>query len=412
MGVAVRWGSWTDTGRLRELNEDSVLVTDTLWAVADGMGGHAAGEVASLIAVEALRANATPTVNGIVDAIRHANRSILEAAAADPAKYGMGTTMSALALVTGDDGEELVVANVGDSRVYRLRQGELEQVSEDHSLVEDLVREGRISPAEARVHPNRNIVTRALGNEREVGVDWWVVDPVEGDRYLLCSDGLTDEVEDHEIAHVLRTQRDPDDCARRLVDIANAAGGRDNITCVVVDVVDDGGRSEAASAALAMERSSGAPQPLVRESSGEGRTNAHKSGDVTDAAPAPRRVTWRVIVFVAAIVAVFAAAFGGTAWFARNTYYVGVDDRGCVTIYKGRPGGLLWFDPTIVECTGVQLDEIQPARRDEVSDGHDASSVSDAQRYVDNITTTPPTEPPRTPTRPSAPTTTATTTPP
>src|SRR5688500_12906221 len=217
------------------------------------MGGHAAGEVASAIAIEALKANVGTTPEEMVQAIRAANRAVIDRADRNPEMRGMATTLSGVTLVPTEEGESFIVANVGDSRVYRLHDGEIEQLTDDHSLVGDLAREGQISPAEARVHPNRNIVTKGIGNDADVIADTWVIDPYAGDRYLLCSDGLTDEVEDHELARVLLTVKDPDEAARELVKLANAAGGRDNITAVIVDVVDDGGRSRTASAALAKE---------------------------------------------------------------------------------------------------------------------------------------------------------------
>ena len=384
MGVELRWGSATDTGRVRDLNEDSLLVTDRLFAVADGMGGHAAGEVASLIAVETLRAADGDSREAVVDAVRQANAAVFARSESDAATRGMGTTLSVVALI-GD--EAIVVANVGDSRVYRLQQGELEQLSEDHSLVQDLVREGRISAAEARVHPNRNVVTRTIGNDPAVEVDWWEIDPVAGDRYLICSDGLTDEIEDHAIARVLHTVRDPDEAASTLVDLANHAGGRDNITVVIVDVVDDGGRSAAASKALGKDAARRSSSALVRESAGGSRPSAGDERAQVD--DAPRRLTWRTTAFVAAVVLVLVAAAGGTAWFARNAYFVGVDDdTELITIYRGRPGGVLWVQPTVEQQTDLRLDDVLPSRRDEIAAGHEVDSVARAERYLRNITTT------------------------
>lgn len=384
MTVSLQVGSATDTGRVRDLNEDSLLVTDRLFAVADGMGGHAAGEVASLIAVETLKANAGATPDSIVEAIQQANRAVRSRSEEDPETRGMGTTLSVVAL--GDD-DEIVVANVGDSRVYRLHQGELEQVSVDHSLVQDLVDEGRISAAEARVHPNRNVVTRTIGIDPAVDVDHWIVDPAAGDRYLLCSDGLTDEVEDHAIARVLHTVKDPNDAARQLVDLANAAGGRDNITVLVVDVVDDGGRSRTASETLAKDPPRTTARPVVRETVVPDPGRSAPSGVHGDTfTPKPKRFTWRVVLFVAAVVLVFAGAFGGTIWFARNTYSVQATDGDRITIFRGRE--LLWFEPTIEDRTDLDLGDIQPARRDEVSEGREFPSRTEAEDYLDNITTT------------------------
>src|SRR3954469_10277085 len=278
--VTLRSASATDTGRAREINEDSLLVESNLFAVADGMGGHAAGEVASRIALEVLKARFEPSVDGIVQAIKAANREVSTRGDAEPSWRGMGTTLSVVALVPDDGGEQVLVANVGDSRGDRTHDGSFEQLSEDHSLVQDFVREGRISPAEARVHPNRNVVTRVIGVGEDIDVDWWLIDPSAGDRYLICSDGLADEVEDHDIARVLLGTRDADEAARALVDLANRAGGRDNITVVLVDVVDDDGRSGTASKTVASTPSTRPREPVVRET-----TQGPGGGDPTAATP-------------------------------------------------------------------------------------------------------------------------------
>ena len=241
------WGAASDAGRVRPANEDAAVAEEGLFAVADGMGGHAAGEIASRVAVEALRSNAG---DGLVEAVRLANRAVLDKAAEDPALRGMGTTVCALALVEGDPPQVLVV-NVGDSRAYLLRDGELQQLTDDHNLVAELEREGRITHEEALVHPQRNIITRVLGNDPDVEVDQFPIDVFRGDRFLICSDGLFNEVEDDAIEDVLRAERVPQDAADELVRRANALGGRDNISVVVVDVVDDDGRAREASAALA-----------------------------------------------------------------------------------------------------------------------------------------------------------------
>jgi serine/threonine protein phosphatase PrpC len=258
--TALRWGGATHVGRVRSTNDDNYMARDDigLWAVADGMGGHRGGDVASAIASEAVgRSFAEHTVDGLVEAIEQANQAVYETAAGDPELTGMGTTMVALAVVDEDGDELLAVANVGDSRVYRYSVGELEQLTDDHSLVADLVREGSLSPEEAAVHPQRNIVTRALGVNDRVPVDILTVEPVAGDRFLLCSDGLFNEVAEPGIAAVLRRVDDPGEAAAELVHLAVDSGGRDNVTVVVVDVVDDGGRAGEASDALAVGAASG-----------------------------------------------------------------------------------------------------------------------------------------------------------
>jgi protein phosphatase len=248
----LRWGAATHTGQVRSKNQDDLHAGDTLFVVADGMGGHQAGEVASRITVERLVERLTsrpddspPTVDDLVAAIAEANTEILETATANPEQAGMGTTVTALAILPdpdpsddGDIGETLVLANVGDSRTYLLRNGRLRQLSVDHNYVSELVAEGYLTAAEARHHPRRNIVTRALGIESDVRVDSWRFPLVRGDRYVLCSDGLNDEVPDEEIEALVAEHEDPQTAAQVLVDRANQLGGRDNITVVVVDVLD------------------------------------------------------------------------------------------------------------------------------------------------------------------------------
>ncbi|MGH9138411.1 MAG: Stp1/IreP family PP2C-type Ser/Thr phosphatase, partial [Acidimicrobiales bacterium] len=240
-------GAATDVGRIRQNNEDAAVTADGLWAVADGMGGHKGGEVASAVAVEILQQafrGHDHTEQALVDATEAANAAVHAAATDDPDLFGMGTTLVAIAQT---DDDELAYVNVGDSRIYLLRDGELQRLTSDHSLVEELVREGSLTPEEAKVHPKRNIVTRALGIEPRVEVDSATITPYTGDRYLLCSDGLFDEIDEDRIASVLRRLADAGEAARELVRLAVEHGGRDNVTVVVVDVIDDDGRSAAAS---------------------------------------------------------------------------------------------------------------------------------------------------------------------
>jgi serine/threonine protein phosphatase PrpC len=262
--TAFRVGSATHVGQVRSNNQDSWLVHDeqAVYAVADGMGGHQGGEVASAIAVETLEAIVSDaTSESMVEAVKEANRRIISRATDTTELRGMGTTLVAIALVNrGSDDEEIAWVNVGDSRVYLLRDGDLVQLSRDHSLVEDLRRGGQLSDEEAAIHPQRNILTRALGIDREVEVDSDAVMPFLGDRFLLCSDGLFNEVDRDTIIATLVALDDPDAAAEELVRLANQGGGRDNITCVIVDVTDDNGRAAkaaelaAASAAAAEAR--------------------------------------------------------------------------------------------------------------------------------------------------------------
>lgn len=235
----LRSAAASDVGRVRKSNQDLALESDLVYAVADGMGGHAGGETAARTAIEALVASFSPpaTPDRLAHAVREANLAVWRRSQADEHLRGMGTTLTALAPVDADGEDRLAVANIGDSRAYVLKRGELIQITEDHSLVEQMVREGELTPEEAENHPKRHVLTRALGIDPDVEVDLWEVLPVVGDRFLLCSDGLVNEVSNAEIAEVLRGFEDGRAAAAELVRRARAHGGSDNITLVIVDVV-------------------------------------------------------------------------------------------------------------------------------------------------------------------------------
>jgi protein phosphatase len=230
----------THVGQVRDGNEDNYVTIEGLYFVADGMGGHSAGEVASEIAVRILQEVYTdPKVRVsspglLADAISTANTAIFMEAMHDSSKTGMGTTLTGLAVTNATD-NQIVVANVGDSRTYLWRHGELRQVTKDHSHVQTLVDRGAITRAEARVHFQRNIVLRAMGIESWVDIDTFPLTVEDGDRFIMCSDGLVDEADDDEIETEIRLSTSVQDLADRLVDLANRNGGRDNITVVVVD---------------------------------------------------------------------------------------------------------------------------------------------------------------------------------
>ena len=385
---------------MRSNNQDAVLVAETVFAVADGMGGHAAGEIASQVAVESLQASDASTVEALAEAVRLANRAVWERASDDPELRGMGTTLCVIALSSGspdaDDDDRVLVANVGDSRVYQFQDGDITQITDDHSLVEDLVREGRLSAEEARTHPQRNILTRVLGNEPDVEVDTWEIVPQRGDRYLLCSDGLFNEVDDDRIAAVLRRLADPDDAAHELVSMANEHGGRDNVSVVVVDVVDDGGRAAAASAGLATAAptvASTAPgtgaSPVVSTSSPPSASPITESSpqatpgqtgrlDTTGGRP---WLTWRSLLFMCCVLLVLGGSAAAVVWFARSTYHVGLDDEQ-VVIYRGRPGGLLWIEPRLAERSDLTLTDVPPSRLSAVAAGKEEPSLAAARDYI------------------------------
>jgi protein phosphatase len=403
MTIRIKAGAATDVGQVRSINQDSFLLLPErqLFVVADGMGGHQGGEVASRLAVETLTSTYhEASVDSLADAITAANGQIHETGEGDTTLRGMGTTIVAAAIVP-DDGapdpttEQLVIASVGDSRAYLFRDGTFTQLTEDHSIVGDLVREGRITEAEAEVHPQRNIVTRVLGVYPEVEIDMWPVDPVTGDRFVLCSDGLFNEVRADGITSVLRRLADPQEAASELVRLANEGGGRDNITVVVLDVVDDGGVAEKASAALAGEPSHvGAADDPAGFSAARGDepgpvTGAVEARAAPDEEPKAKRssrptFTWRTLAFGALVVAVIGGAVATIQWYGTSTYYVGFDGDE-VAIFQGRPGGLLWIDPKLEDGTGIERDEVPERYLDALEGGSEQASLTQAKVYVSNI---------------------------
>ncbi|HEY5245386.1 MAG TPA: Stp1/IreP family PP2C-type Ser/Thr phosphatase, partial [Acidimicrobiales bacterium] len=238
--TVLRSGSATDVGRVRHSNQDRLLEEPNLFAVADGMGGHVGGEVAAQVAVDALRVSFArqATVDGLRRAVGEANAAVWREGQEQADLRGMGTTMTAVALVAGADGRDVIaLANVGDSRAYVFSGGRAVQVTSDHSLAEEKVRQGELTEAEAAVHPHRHILTRALGVSLDVDVDLWELRLHDGDRILLCSDGLTNEVGTEQIAGTLASTAEPAEAARALVEAAVAHGGNDNVTVLVVDVL-------------------------------------------------------------------------------------------------------------------------------------------------------------------------------
>ncbi|HXQ62911.1 MAG TPA: PP2C family serine/threonine-protein phosphatase [Acidimicrobiales bacterium] len=389
--TVLRSGSASDVGRVRTVNEDRALESPTLFAVADGMGGHAGGEVAASITIEALQAAfvRTPTPDGLVAAVEEANRAVWERGVGDQALRGMGTTVTAAGLVVTPDGDRLLLVNVGDSRAYRLHAGVLDQLSVDHSVAEELVAQGALSEEEAAVHPKRHILTRALGISPHVEVDLWEVVPVEGDRYLLCSDGLSNEVTADVLARVLSSERDPRTAAETLVGLANDFGGNDNITAVVVDVLVGEGTGDttaagaAATAVAVAEDLTGAvdatdartdvppasPPSGHAAAAGNGAVGvvtapASRPGPVAatvEEAPTrrkgPRRITFRVLLFLILLGGLAYGAWYVIKVYVGDSYFVGLE-KDQLVIYQGRPGGFLGLNPKIVTHTGVTTAQV------------------------------------------------------
>lgn len=259
--TTLRHGSATDVGRVRTVNEDRALEGPALFAVADGMGGHAAGEVAARVSLDVLKESFDhdPSEVGLLQGVRNANRAVWDMAQADVSLRGMGTTLTIGAFLASGADECFAVVNVGDSRAYLYHSGDFLQLTLDHSVAEEMMRRGELSMEEALVHPHRHILTRALGVAPTVEIDGWRVFARGGDRLLLCSDGLTNEVSDADIARVLARREDPSAAASELVALANSHGGNDNVTVVIIDVLPTGNGS----GALQEEASEQAALPLV-----------------------------------------------------------------------------------------------------------------------------------------------------
>jgi PPM family protein phosphatase len=388
-------GAATDVGRVREGNEDAFLVDDAmgLVAVADGMGGHRAGEVASATALEALRSAITHG-RPLRESMQDANEAVFTKSLTDEELRGMGTTLTAATLVSGGT---VLVGHVGDSRAYLLHDGELRQVTVDHSLVEELVREGRLTADEAAVHPQRSIITRALGLDASVDIDVYPVELAPGDRLLLCSDGLTGMVQTETIAGILRREEDPARAAAALIDAANVAGGEDNITVVVVAVTDD---PPVRAVPEALEPIAAT---VVEEEPSPDRGERRRRG---------ARGVGRVLLWALPIVVVLGVAVGAVGWYARRSYFVDLH-QGRVTVFKGVPGGLAGWDPTIERRTTIAADQLRPADLAAVKDRQTFSSLGDANAFVARIaaSTTTTTTTPTTTTVPGATTSAPPTTP-
>jgi serine/threonine protein phosphatase PrpC len=350
-------GVATDVGRVRQGNEDSFLIEPPLYAVADGMGGARAGEVASQLALQTVADLQRAGGARLEDEVVAANSVVHARAHEDERFAGMGTTLTA-ALASA---EALHLAHVGDSRAYLLRAGTLRQLTRDHTLVDRMVQAGEITRDEADVHPHRNVLIRALGTEPSVEVDALDVGLLEGDRVLICSDGLTTMVTEERIAAILEaTPGNPQDAADRLVRAANRAGGIDNITALVLDAVD--GEPDAAEVVEA---------PVVKAASGDGA----------------RRVPWRWLLGAVAAVVVAIVAFTAVRSWLDDQWYVGVAN-GHVAIYQGIPASPFGIDLSHVDQE-TSLDAVAVEQLGTFADlaaGINVDSREAAQATVDQMT--------------------------
>jgi protein phosphatase len=381
----------TDTGRQRNANEDSYFTKAPLFVVADGMGGAQAGEVASKAAVESfpreLPAAAPERV--LEETIEGANRTIHELARKDPGLAGMGTTTTAA--IVDLEGEAVAIGHVGDSRAYRLRGGRFEQLTRDHSLVEEMRRKGQITDAQAEDHPQRSIITRALGPEPEVQVDVQTVSAQDGDVFLICSDGLTTMLDDEQISRLLARATSLDAAMRALIDEANRAGGRDNITVVAFRLEDTaapaagnprGGPDGGATLVGASAEEAGLSATELRRRAAADAARRRRE----EQAAQPRRSRWRTVAKVAAVLLVIAAvAFG--AWYGnRQIWFLGTDGSGRVALYRGAPYELPFGVSLYSEryASPIQTGSLPPRRQDAVT-GHKLRSRADAVSLIEDI---------------------------
>lgn len=393
--LTYRYVALTDTGLRRAENEDSGYASSRLLVIADGMGGAAAGEIASSETLHVIRQLDREldidAIDALDRAVNDANKRLAQIIARDPSVEGMGTTLDALLW----DGEKFAFAHIGDSRVYRLRDGELQQISTDHTFVQSLIDEGRISPAEARVHPHRSLILRAMLGRDDNGADLSWVQPQLGDRYLLCSDGLSDMVEDEVIGRALAAET-IDMAATDLVRLALEGGGVDNVTVVIAEFVEKGtDPDEHLSSHDGQPQLVGAAASQARPRTGEASAG---SDDVTFdpeelryAPRPPSRRRWLRWTAATLVVAAILAAAGAWAYqWSQDQYYVAAKD-GQVAVFRGVqvdiPGITLSH---VDELTGIQLTSLSDFQRREIEGGIEASSKADALQTIAELDVIPP----------------------
>ncbi len=433
MTLALRYAVRSDVGLLREGNEDSAYASPRLLAVADGMGGHAAGEVASAVAIASVAA-LDGTVRGgdllgaLKEAVHSASDTLHQMASADPAVEGMGTTLTAMLWA----GQGYALCHIGDSRGYMLRDGELYQITHDHSLVQSLVDEGRLSQEEAATHPQRSLILRALDGRGEAEPDLSMRKAMPGDRYLLCSDGLSDVVSAETLHHTLSTIPDLDDVTVQLIELAIRGGGPDNITVVVADVVDDetdtrapttvpimaGAASHGNAADLSLLARSDspagraqmlahtAPQPSVMldepRTGPDGWAGAEQEPEGPDSWPATqsqpeyrnghrarrqrRRRRWPIVTMALVVLAAVVIGGGYGAWaYTQHQYYVGTN-QGHVVIFKGVNQKVVGISlSSVYSRSSLTEQQVPPQELSMVQGTISATSLADAHRIVGQL---------------------------
>ncbi|KKK06281.1 PP2C family serine/threonine-protein phosphatase [Micromonospora sp. HK10] len=418
MTLTLRYAAHSDRGLIRDGNQDSVYAGPRLLAVADGMGGMAAGDVASNIVIGAM-APLDEDVPGdaLVDALRSAvgtaNQQLRDTVDANPQLEGMGTTLTA----TLFSGSKLGMVHIGDSRAYLLRNGEFAQITKDDTYVQMLVDEGRISAEEASSHPQRSLLTRALDG-RDIDPEYSVRQVLPGDRYLICSDGLSGVVSADTIAETMREYPDPQQCVERLVQLALRGGGPDNITVIVADATDqdiveaspivggaaarDRGMATSADVSTPAARASAlsAPRPPAPEEPADPRD---------EEAERRRHHPLRTAAMLLALVVILGGGLFAGWSYTQRQYYVGATDEGQLAVFRGVPGQIAGLDLSNVHATSeARLDDLTLAAQEQVKQGIQAKSEPDAERRLAELTSEDPANPNLKPLCPPSPTALAT----
>ena len=419
MTLALRYAVRSDVGLLREGNEDSAYAGPNLLAIADGMGGHAAGEVASSVAISALAGLDTDLpqdqmLGSLAAAVAQANSTLHEMSVEDPSVEGMGTTLTALLW----SGGTIAICHIGDSRAYLLRDGDFHQITRDHTLVQSLVDDGRLSPAQAATHPQRSLVMRALQSGTEAEPDLSLIEAKAKDRYLLCSDGLSDVVSEDTLRDTLTRFTDREQAVTQLIELAIRGGGPDNITCIVADVVESPPEPPAGQAYRVVgAASNGDGRPRLRTDSPAGRAHlltrgsapgtgvtaitrpagTAADGQAARAEPeaqadseaadhrAPRR-RWPVVTSILIILVIVIVGGGYAGWrYTQSQYYVGTDGQQ-VIIYRGVNQKVLGMSLSgVYSRTGIKLSQVPATDKPAVVSATAPGSLTDARKTVASI---------------------------
>ena len=365
----IRAAGATHVGLVRQSNQDNFALREGTFVLADGMGGHQGGEVASFEATSTiLESGKINSVADMVKSVSKANQAILKRAKKEDNLSGMGTTVCVLSEIVGTTGKKRIgIANVGDSRIYRLGKSELTQITQDHSLVGDLVRTGELTQEEAARHPQRNILTRALGIEQDLVIDTWELNPVAGDKYLLCSDGLFNEVDDEKIAQILMEDAELEKIAQNLIDHALEAGGHDNITALVLCVEDQ----------ESFEPEDWILSEINQHTVFKSRLNSAVDSEI-------KNFDWKPVVICMSVLLLIVSVFTAIGLYARSGWFIG-EFNGGVAIFKGKSQGVLWFDPTIERKTQISILDLSEETRKIVIDSIAMESLEEAEFFVNNI---------------------------